>query len=122
MPPAHRIAEQMRVKFVDPQSPNVEVKLEDSATQGLLATDLLILSHGQVKRTTSKLARLSPNFHTTPTGGRLNLALPSSTRWVFSGTRPELLTRRPRVRYLGQMRKMTLEMVSHSLGFPTMQT
>ncbi|GFY16282.1 hypothetical protein TNCV_2349271 [Trichonephila clavipes] len=36
------------------------------ATRGLLATDLVILNHGQVKRTTSELASPSPNYHTTP--------------------------------------------------------
>ncbi|GFY04613.1 hypothetical protein TNCV_4416961 [Trichonephila clavipes] len=43
-----------------------------AATQGLLATDLVILNHGQITRTTPELAPPSPNFHTTPTLGRLS--------------------------------------------------
>ncbi|GFV77003.1 hypothetical protein TNCV_690731 [Trichonephila clavipes] len=39
------------------------------ATRGLLATDHVILNHGQVTRTTPELAPPSPNYHTTPTGG-----------------------------------------------------
>ncbi|GFV34808.1 hypothetical protein TNCV_1451121 [Trichonephila clavipes] len=42
-------------------------------TPGLLATDLVIFNHGQVTRMTPELALSSPNFPTTPTGGRLNL-------------------------------------------------
>ncbi|GFV01031.1 hypothetical protein TNCV_1009521 [Trichonephila clavipes] len=41
--------------------------------QGLLVMDLVILNHGQVIRTTPELAHSSPNFHTTPTRGRLSL-------------------------------------------------
>ncbi|GFU01762.1 transposable element Tcb2 transposase [Trichonephila clavipes] len=37
-----------------------------------LATDLVILNHGHVKRMTPELEPLSPNFHTTATGGRLS--------------------------------------------------
>ncbi|GFV82633.1 hypothetical protein TNCV_1618621 [Trichonephila clavipes] len=40
--------------------------------RGLLATDLFILSHGQVARTTPEMTPFSPNYHTTPTGGRLS--------------------------------------------------
>ncbi|GFV19490.1 hypothetical protein TNCV_3664221 [Trichonephila clavipes] len=43
-----------------------------SATRGLWATDLVILNHGQVTRMTPELAPQSPNYHTTPTGGRLS--------------------------------------------------
>ncbi|GFY09613.1 hypothetical protein TNCV_381081 [Trichonephila clavipes] len=43
------------------------------ATRRLLATDLVSLNHGQVTRTTPELASPSPNFHTTTTGGRLNI-------------------------------------------------
>ncbi|GFX41269.1 hypothetical protein TNCV_2219671 [Trichonephila clavipes] len=43
-----------------------------SATRGFLATDLVILNHGQVTRTTPELATLSPNYHTTPMGRRLS--------------------------------------------------
>ncbi|GFW74032.1 hypothetical protein TNCV_545561 [Trichonephila clavipes] len=42
------------------------------ATRGLLATDLVILNHGQVTRMTPELAPTSPNSHTTPAGGRLS--------------------------------------------------
>ncbi|GFS53954.1 DDE_3 domain-containing protein [Trichonephila clavipes] len=42
------------------------------ATRGLLAKDLVILNHGQVTRTKPELAPPSPNYHTTPTGGRLS--------------------------------------------------
>ncbi|GFX26368.1 uncharacterized protein TNCV_949661 [Trichonephila clavipes] len=38
------------------------------ATRGLLATDHVILNHGQVTWTTPELALPSPNYHTTPTG------------------------------------------------------
>ncbi|GFX05445.1 hypothetical protein TNCV_1007671 [Trichonephila clavipes] len=43
-----------------------------SATLGLLATDHVILNHGQVTWTTPELAPPSPNYHTTPTGGRFS--------------------------------------------------
>ncbi|GFV57609.1 transposable element Tc3 transposase [Trichonephila clavipes] len=36
-------------------------------TRGLLATNHVILNHGQVTWTTPELAPSSPNFHTTPT-------------------------------------------------------
>ncbi|GFW74422.1 fatty acid synthase [Trichonephila clavipes] len=42
------------------------------ATRGLLATDHVILNHGQVTWTTPELAQSSPNYHTTPTGGRFS--------------------------------------------------
>ncbi|GFV36134.1 hypothetical protein TNCV_2111511 [Trichonephila clavipes] len=45
---------------------------EDRATRGLLATDHVILNHGQVTWTTPELAPPSPNYHTTPTGGRFS--------------------------------------------------
>ncbi|GFW34457.1 hypothetical protein TNCV_500751 [Trichonephila clavipes] len=59
--------------------------------------DLVILNHGQVTRTTPKIAPLSPHFHTTPVGGRLrfyrfNGHHPPTWR-VFSGTWLELMTR-----------------------------
>ncbi|GFT53494.1 hypothetical protein TNCV_3324771 [Trichonephila clavipes] len=38
------------------------------ATRGLLATDHVILNHGQVTWTTPELAPPSPNYHTTPAG------------------------------------------------------
>ncbi|GFS79461.1 RNase H domain-containing protein [Trichonephila clavipes] len=72
------------------------------STRGLLATNFITLNHGQVTRTVPEIP--PPNFHTTPTRGRLSLdrlyvhRLP--TRRVFSGTRLELMTPLPRVRYL----------------------
>ncbi|GFX18610.1 RNase H domain-containing protein [Trichonephila clavipes] len=42
------------------------------ATRGLLATDNVILNHGQVTWTTPELAPPSHNYHTTPTGGRFS--------------------------------------------------
>ncbi|GFW06441.1 hypothetical protein TNCV_2187751 [Trichonephila clavipes] len=48
--------------------------------RGLLATDLIILNHGQVTRMTPELAPSSPNFHTTPMGGRLRLDI-FNTQW-----------------------------------------
>ncbi|GFX42349.1 hypothetical protein TNCV_110691 [Trichonephila clavipes] len=48
---------------------------ESSATlaaRGLLATDHVILNHGQVTWTTPEPAPFSPNYHTTPTGGRFS--------------------------------------------------
>ncbi|GFV16904.1 hypothetical protein TNCV_4365041 [Trichonephila clavipes] len=41
-----------------------------SATRGLLATDHVILNHVQVTWTTPELTPSSPNYYTTPTGGR----------------------------------------------------
>ncbi|GFW43792.1 hypothetical protein TNCV_4771411 [Trichonephila clavipes] len=40
----------------------------NSATRGLLATDHVILNHGQVTWTTPELTPPSPNYHTTSTG------------------------------------------------------
>ncbi|GFY09609.1 hypothetical protein TNCV_381041 [Trichonephila clavipes] len=45
---------------------------EKYATRGLLATDHVILNHGQVTWTAPELALPSPNYHTTPTGGRFS--------------------------------------------------
>ncbi|GFV91983.1 hypothetical protein TNCV_1894191 [Trichonephila clavipes] len=76
-----------------------------SATQGLLATNLIILNHDQVMRTTSKLATPSSNYHTRPIGrlrSTTNLTrIRPTTLWVFRGTRLELRTSQPRVRYFG---------------------
>ncbi|GFW86703.1 retrotransposable element Tf2 protein type 1 [Trichonephila clavipes] len=47
-------------------------KVYSTATRGLLATDHVILNHGQVTWTTPELAPPSPNYHTTPTGGRFS--------------------------------------------------
>ncbi|GFX48257.1 hypothetical protein TNCV_2920741 [Trichonephila clavipes] len=43
-----------------------------SATLGLLVMDHVILNHGQVTWTTPELAPSSPNYNTTPTGGRFS--------------------------------------------------
>ncbi|GFX16969.1 hypothetical protein TNCV_2519461 [Trichonephila clavipes] len=72
-----------------------------SAARRLLATDLGILNHGQVMRTRLELGNPSPNFHTTPTVGRLSLDIFDVHRPPLNGrSRIELLTHRPRVRYL----------------------
>ncbi|GFU62005.1 hypothetical protein TNCV_2306391 [Trichonephila clavipes] len=82
---------------------NINVALH-SATRGFLVTVIVILNHGQVTRTTPELAHLSPNYPTTPTGGRLRLdglfhaSAPFLSR-VFGGTRLELTTHRPQVHY-----------------------
>ncbi|GFV27501.1 hypothetical protein TNCV_2540391 [Trichonephila clavipes] len=74
-----------------------------SATRGLLATDLVILNHGEDGNSVCELAPPSPRFYITPRGRRLSIDRFNGhhppTRWVFSGTRLELMTRRPRVRY-----------------------
>ncbi|GFU04230.1 hypothetical protein TNCV_863571 [Trichonephila clavipes] len=49
-----------------------EMKNIMKTTRGLLATDHVILNHGQVTWTTPELAPPSPNYHTTPTGGRFS--------------------------------------------------
>ncbi|GFT07677.1 uncharacterized protein TNCV_4045991 [Trichonephila clavipes] len=49
-----------------------ELELSRDTTRGLLATDHVILNHGQVTWTTPELAPPSPNYHTTPTGGRFS--------------------------------------------------
>ncbi|GFU30575.1 transposable element Tcb1 transposase [Trichonephila clavipes] len=59
-------------------------------TRGLLSTDHVILNHGQVTWTTPELAPSSPNYHTTPTGGRFSsrqierASLPKGNR-LFGG-------------------------------------
>ncbi|GFV74750.1 hypothetical protein TNCV_1039881 [Trichonephila clavipes] len=45
----------------------------NEAKRGRLATDLVILKHGQVMKMTSELESLSPDFHSIPTGGRFSL-------------------------------------------------
>ncbi|GFW69205.1 hypothetical protein TNCV_1819591 [Trichonephila clavipes] len=64
--------------------------------------NFVILDHGQVRRTTPDLTLPSHNYHINEITFELStenvhLAL---IRWVLSGTRLELMTRRPRVRYL----------------------
>ncbi|GFW08049.1 uncharacterized protein TNCV_2978171 [Trichonephila clavipes] len=74
------------------------------ATRGLLATDHVILNRGQVTWTTPELAPPSPNYHTTPMGGRFSSRRFNMhrcpTRRVFSGTGLELMTGQTPVRYL----------------------
>ncbi|GFX82760.1 uncharacterized protein TNCV_1194351 [Trichonephila clavipes] len=75
-----------------------------SATRGLLATDHVILNHGQVTWTTPELA--PPLLTTTPHQREDVSALDRfnvhrcPTRRVFSGTGLELVTRQATVRYL----------------------
>ncbi|GFT86875.1 hypothetical protein TNCV_4599721 [Trichonephila clavipes] len=51
---------------------NGQLARRANATRGLLATDHVILNPGQVTWTTPELAPPSPNYHTTPTGGRFS--------------------------------------------------
>ncbi|GFX82819.1 uncharacterized protein TNCV_1699381 [Trichonephila clavipes] len=75
-----------------------------SATRGLLATDHVILNHGQVTWTTPELA--PPLLTTTPHQREDVSALDRfnvhrcPTRRVFSGTGIELVTRQATIRYL----------------------
>ncbi|GFS54794.1 uncharacterized protein TNCV_3575451 [Trichonephila clavipes] len=75
-----------------------------SATRGLLATDHVILNHGQVTWTTPELA--PPLLITTPHQREDVSALDRfsvhhcPTRLVFSGTGLELVTRQATIRYL----------------------
>ncbi|GFW33087.1 uncharacterized protein TNCV_2110171 [Trichonephila clavipes] len=61
-------------------------------TRGLLATDHVILNHGQVTWTTPELAPSSPNYHTIPTGLDRFKVHRCPTGQVFSGTGLELMT------------------------------
>ncbi|GFX01952.1 uncharacterized protein TNCV_371411 [Trichonephila clavipes] len=74
-----------------------------SATRGLLATDHEIMNDGQVTWTTPELA--SPLLTTTPHQredvtdlDRFNVHR-CPTRWIFSGTGVELVTRQSMIRY-----------------------
>ncbi|GFU16647.1 hypothetical protein TNCV_4186661 [Trichonephila clavipes] len=70
----------IEAKFVIAQSPQVNVvwKFGDSLDcasklhEGFLATDHVILNHGQVTWTTPELAPPFPNYLTTPTGERFS--------------------------------------------------
>ncbi|GFW53749.1 uncharacterized protein TNCV_3938431 [Trichonephila clavipes] len=72
--------------------------------EGFLATDHVILNHGQVTWTTPELA--PPLITTTPHQREDVSALErfnvhrDPTRWVFSGTGLELVTRQAMIRYL----------------------
>ncbi|GFS61208.1 uncharacterized protein TNCV_3104691 [Trichonephila clavipes] len=78
--------------------PRLRIVLKLRATRGLLATDHVILNHGQVTRTTPELAPRSPNYHTSPHQGEDVSALDRFNahrciiRRVFSGTVLELMT------------------------------
>ncbi|GFU64895.1 hypothetical protein TNCV_785461 [Trichonephila clavipes] len=57
----------------DPElTPHSSTSIPRQSTGGLLATDHVILNHSQVTWTTPELAPPSPNYHTTPTGGRFS--------------------------------------------------
>ncbi|GFX08431.1 uncharacterized protein TNCV_3269201 [Trichonephila clavipes] len=79
-------------------------QIKPQATPGLLATDHVILNHGQVTWTTPELA--PPLLTTTPHQREDVSALDRfnvhrcPTRRVFSGTGLELVTRQATVRYL----------------------
>ncbi|GFY17197.1 uncharacterized protein TNCV_1089731 [Trichonephila clavipes] len=84
---------------------NVRVNADNerTATRGLLATDHVILNHGQVTWTTPELA--PPLLTTTPHQREDVSALDRfnvhrcPTRWVFSGTGLEPVTKQATVRY-----------------------
>ncbi|GFU55699.1 uncharacterized protein TNCV_1650031 [Trichonephila clavipes] len=97
------------VDFLHHESPptwtGVEpVTLGAEATRGLLATDHVILNHGQVTWTTPELAPTSPNYHITPREDVSALdrfhVHRCPTRRVFRGTGIEFVTRQATIRYL----------------------
>ncbi|GFX88353.1 hypothetical protein TNCV_1705731 [Trichonephila clavipes] len=53
----------------------INIKYKDA--RGLLVTDLVILNHGEVTKTTPELVPPPPEFHTTSMGGRLSLGSPA---------------------------------------------
>ncbi|GFV41961.1 hypothetical protein TNCV_3229131 [Trichonephila clavipes] len=73
-------------------------------TRGLLVTDRVSLSLAQVTMTTPMCWHPSSNYHITITGrfclDRNLTSIASSTRWLFSNTRLELMTSLSEVRYL----------------------
>ncbi|GFU14272.1 uncharacterized protein TNCV_3579391 [Trichonephila clavipes] len=79
-------------------------------TRGLLATDHVILNHGQVTWTTPELA--PPLLTITPHQREDVSALDRfnvhrcPTRWVFSGTGLELVTRRELIQNWSQIARM----------------
>ncbi|GFY16117.1 uncharacterized protein TNCV_3531201 [Trichonephila clavipes] len=82
----------------------MHINQDSEATRGLLATDHVILNHGQVTWTTPELA--PPLLTTTPHQRKDVSALDRfnvhrcPTRWVFSGTGLEPVTKQATVRYL----------------------
>ncbi|GFS52413.1 hypothetical protein TNCV_4851081 [Trichonephila clavipes] len=107
--PFRRKSDGIRTGF-EPESTRLQTeghiqpyRMGDFATRGVLMTDLVILSHGQVTRTAPELAQ--PLLNSIPMGGHLssrqiNVNRSSPTRWGFSGTDLELMARQSRVRYL----------------------
>ncbi|GFU77857.1 hypothetical protein TNCV_1138651 [Trichonephila clavipes] len=69
----HRVKAMIHVKSVVAQCPHWhEMVVRRGATRGLLVKDHVILNHGHVTWMTPELASPSPNYHTTPTGGRFS--------------------------------------------------
>ncbi|PRD31886.1 UNVERIFIED_CONTAM: hypothetical protein NCL1_22128 [Trichonephila clavipes] len=105
-----------------------------NTTRGLLATDHVILNHGQVTWTTPELA--PPLLTTTPHQREDVSALDRfnvhrcPTRRVFSGTGIELVTRQATIRYLYhsataatvQVTRTTLELAPFSPNYHTTPT
>ncbi|GFX68965.1 hypothetical protein TNCV_683241 [Trichonephila clavipes] len=91
--------EESREMFKVPGKSSLFRKIRNRATRGLLVTDLIILNYSQETRATPELAPTSPNFPTTPTGGRLSFHKFNEQR-PLSGTWLERRTRQLRVRYL----------------------
>ncbi|GFT18239.1 uncharacterized protein TNCV_710521 [Trichonephila clavipes] len=71
----------------------VLTQVQHATTRGLLATDHVILNHGQVTWTTPELAPPSPTYHQQDVSAldRFNVHR-CPTRRVFSGTGLELVT------------------------------
>ncbi|GFW69529.1 hypothetical protein TNCV_488751 [Trichonephila clavipes] len=63
---------QVTIRMFYHSMPRRVAAIQARARRGLLATDYVILNHGQVTWTAPELAPPSPNYHTTPTGGRFN--------------------------------------------------
>ncbi|GFX20065.1 uncharacterized protein TNCV_1436251 [Trichonephila clavipes] len=85
------------------QNSNETFDSDRRTTRGLLATDHVILNHGQVTWTTSELA---PPLLTTTLHQREDVSALDRfnvhrcpTRWVFSGTGLELVMRQVTIRY-----------------------
>ncbi|GFW75236.1 uncharacterized protein TNCV_4188911 [Trichonephila clavipes] len=74
------------------------------ATRGLFAMDHVILNNGQVTWSTPELAPPSPNYHSRTTKDVSALDIFNvhryPTRWVFSGTGLELMTKPATIQYL----------------------
>ncbi|GBM64899.1 hypothetical protein AVEN_30284-1 [Araneus ventricosus] len=68
---------------------------------GYFGTDLVILNHSHMTRTIPELVLPSPNFHATPTGGRL------ATRYDLTRNKPH--TRASSVELGSQSQDLTTE-------------